>query len=218
MKQIRIPADQWDCVGDGALQAINWFYDYLMSPHPEIGREGSVCPFVGPSVQAESLVLHIVQFDAEPGRDETIALVWQMARMLDEDRWENKNRTLRAIVSVLPDLEGPSLGLLDEVQKSLKPDLAAQGLMLGQFHELCNDTAARNPNFLVSRSPVPVLALRHMAFHDVLFLGDERSCFASYDERFGKRYESGGNLDALLVQTYEKARARFADDATLLEI
>jgi len=133
-----------------------------------------------------------------------------MARSLDEVQWENKNRTLHTVVSVLPDLGEADLKMLDEVQRALKPDLADQGLMLGQFHELCADTAARNPRFLVSRSPVPVLALRRMAFHDVLFLGDERACFGSYDKRFGKRYESGANLDALLVQAYETARARFS--------
>ncbi|MEU9472319.1 DUF6875 domain-containing protein [Streptomyces avermitilis] len=39
--------------------------------------------------------------------------------------------------------------------------------MIGQFHENCEVTAARNLRFAVSKAPLPLFAIRAIALHDV---------------------------------------------------
>lgn len=77
--------------------------------------------------------------------------------------------------------------------------------MLGQFHSRCEQGAARNPGFRVSRSPLPMLALRWMALHDVLFLHDDPHRFTTYEDRFGTVYRSGRTVDPLFTRLYQQA-------------
>jgi heptaprenyl diphosphate synthase len=56
------------------------------------------------------------------------------------------------------------------------------------------------------------MAIRHMALHDILFLGDEESWFAAYDQRFGSRFKEPEKLEDFekpMVDVYRRARARF---------
>ncbi len=84
-----------------------------------------------------------------------------------------------------------------------------RGLMIGRFHERCDEKAARNPAFEVSHAPVPMVAVRSMAIHDVLFLGERREWFEEYVNRFGSRYQtSRSGIDPLLTTLYERALRR----------
>jgi hypothetical protein len=77
--------------------------------------------------------------------------------------------------------------------------------MLGQFHPRCPEPAARNPGFLVSRSPVPMFAISWMAFHDILFPHHKPAWFAQYAERFGRRYRSRPNVEPLFLDLFHRA-------------
>jgi heptaprenyl diphosphate synthase len=80
--------------------------------------------------------------------------------------------------------------------------------MIGQFHPECAEPAARNPAFRVSRSPVPLVAIRFMAVHDILFLGEQANWFAQYHRRFGARHRRQSNgIDPVLTTLYYKALA-----------
>jgi heptaprenyl diphosphate synthase len=138
-------------------------------------------------------------------REELRALVGEIADDLETAEWAHSNRTLHTVVAVLPELPRPLWSLLDEVQAELKPRLARRGMMLGQFHPDCPEPAARNPRFRVSRSPLPLLAIRRMALHDVLFLHRDPALFAEYRRRFGDRYARGTAVDPLFRQVYEEA-------------
>ncbi len=60
----------------------------------------------------------------------------------------------------------------------------------------------------MSYAPVPMMAVRSMAIHDVLFLADRREWFEEYASRFGDRYRnSPRGIDPLLTEMYERARA-----------
>ncbi|WP_330328602.1 hypothetical protein OHS33_01840 [Streptomyces sp. NBC_00536] len=184
-----------------------WLRDYVSQPHEQLGRDGDVCPFVEPAARAGTLMMHTRTGLTEARGAELRALVREMARTFRTTRWPRTNPTMYAYVLILPDLPREQWAELDAVQAGLKAELAEGGLMLGQFHPECPEPAARNPQFPVSRSPVPLLAMRNMALHDVLFLHNDSRLFAEYQHRFGTRYERGAVADPLLRSSYEAGSA-----------
>ena len=98
---------------------------------------------------------------------------------------------------------------LDTVYEHLKDFAVESGLMIGQFHPNCDERAFRNPGFRVSVAPVAMLAIRHMAPHDILFLHDSEQWFREYDSRFRSHFQRGRIRDSLLLSLYRRARDRF---------
>jgi heptaprenyl diphosphate synthase len=185
--------------------ALDWIHDYLTDPHPELGRRGAVCPYVKPAMAAETLRIEvwtdITVHDLE-------SVVDRMVEVFRSTPWPEQNETLRALVVVLPGLDGDEAMALDDVHAAAKVRLAWEGLMLGQFHPRCQEPAARNQDFPVSQSPVPMLALRNMSFHDILFVNDEPDRFQAYRDRYGWQHQRGTVKDSLFSRLYHMALAR----------
>jgi heptaprenyl diphosphate synthase len=198
-------------LADGWLgeEAVRWFRGYLVREHPLLGRGGAVCPFVEPALRVGTVLLEVHRVGADVSRSGLTDLVRKLVESFRGKQWPHRNRTLHALVGLLPGLSPTQLAWLDEVQAEVKPSLAEEGLMLGQFHERCREPAARNPDFPVSRSPVPMLAVRHMALHDVLFLHSGRRGFLAYRDRFGHLYRRHPPVDPLFVELYHSALDRF---------
>ncbi|MFS0696770.1 DUF6875 domain-containing protein [Streptomyces nitrosporeus] len=194
-----------------------WLESYIAQPHEELGRNGPVCPFVAPALKAGTLILRSRLGMAHTDAHGVRAVVRDMVHDFRSQRWPQANPTMRTLLLVLPDLPPAGWPLLDAAQAECKRELARAGLMLGQFHPACPEPAARNPRFPVSRSPVPVLALRNMAVHDVLFLHQDRAFFAEYRRLFGSRHERGVVADPLLRSTYRDALARHAPSPSSTE-
>ncbi|MFI6527682.1 DUF6875 domain-containing protein [Streptomyces uncialis] len=184
-------------------EAVRWFESYLCRPHEGVGRPGAVCPFMVPALRADGVRVRV--FPGGAGLDGQLSVVDIMVEVLRGGGWPTSNRALHAVVAVLPDLAEADEALLDQVQEEVRSSLAGEGMMLGQFHARCDQGAARNPGFPVSRSPLPMLALRWMALHDVLFLHDDPDRFAAYEERFGIVYRSGRTVDPLFARLYQQA-------------
>ncbi|WEV28957.1 hypothetical protein OYE22_30050 [Streptomyces sp. 71268] len=191
-----------------------WLDTYITRPHEELGRPGPVCPFVAPAMGEGTLLLRTRLGMTEADGDDLRAVVRDMVCDFRARRWPRANATMRTLLLALPDLPPAGWSLLDSVQAELKGELARAGLMLGQFHPACPEPAARNPAFPVSRGPVPLLALRNMAIHDVLFLHHHGEFFAEYRRRFGFRYERDTVADPLLRNTYREALARHAPNVS----
>lgn len=87
--------------------------------------------------------------------------------------------------------------------------------MVGQFHKNCDDRSVHNKEFRVSLSPIPLIAIRHMARHDILFLGQENSkkeWFLHYNLRFGHRFNNPDKIspsNQKLMELYLKAKERW---------
>lgn len=92
--------------------------------------------------------------EAADATDELLdELVVQMEKHFRATEWVHPNPNLHALVVVLPKLSAESWHLLDRLQRRAKWRLARI--------------------ILVSRSPVPILAMRNMAFRDILFLDSD---------------------------------------------
>ncbi|MEU3827355.1 hypothetical protein GT045_15090 [Streptomyces sp. SID486] len=187
-----------------ALESVGtWLTEYISANHPDIGRTGPICPFVAPSRKNRTLETRLRLVGHTP----TLELIEEIARSslreYERTTWQGRNPMLQAMVVVLPDLRSEDTGLLDLAQERVKDDFVARGLMIGQFHENCEVTAARNPRFAVSRAPVPLLAIRSIALHDIFFLADHPHWFRAYREKFGKFFGPDSTvMDPLLVERY----------------
>lgn len=188
---------------------MRWMLDYLCQPEPRLGRVGAVCPFVEPSLVADALRLEIVDLEGTISYTRLETVVCEAVDRFHAMVWPVQNRLLNTLVTGITGLSAGDCALLDLVQANLKTPLVQTGVMIGQFHPDCDDRSARNSAFLVSRSPVPLVAIRHMAMHDILFLDERGDWFIEYDRRFGRRYRNPGRIDPLFTERYHAAVARW---------
>jgi hypothetical protein len=187
-----------------------WLTDYVARPHDLVGRGGAICPFVLPSLRAGSLELRMRPVGSAPTTTTVATIMRQALDEFDSVEWGGSNLALRSLLVVMPDLLPAGYQLLDDAYVEVKPVAVRRGMMIGQFHPLCREPAARNPEFPISRSPVPLVAIRPMALHDILFLTEEKDWFDEYRLRFGDHFQPRRDaLDPLFVELFQNACARY---------
>ncbi|MFY1623810.1 DUF6875 domain-containing protein [Micromonospora sp. WMMD723] len=204
---------------DSTLTSIDaWLTDYIAAHHPDIGRLGPICPFVTPSRKNKSMEFRVRLVGDSPTQDLLEEIARSSMREYELVSWQGRNPMLRALVVILPDLRAEDTVLLDEAQRLVKDEFVAHGLMIGQFHDNCEVPAARNPDFAVSRAPVPLLAIRAIALHDIFFLSEHRHWFEKYREKFGKFYTPQFTEmdDPVRVEHYRRAERRYRAPAKSL--
>ncbi|CAM5267895.1 MULTISPECIES: DUF6875 domain-containing protein [Streptomyces] len=197
---------------ESALESVDsWLSEYISASHPEIGRTGPICPFVSPSRKNRTMEVRIRLVGHAPSLELVEEIARSGLREYELTTWQGRNPMLQAMVIVLPDLRSEDTGLLDQAQAHVKDDFVANGLMIGQFHENCRVTAARNPRFAVSRAPVPLLAIRSIALHDIFFLSERPHWFQQYKAKFGKFYGPDSTLmDPLLIERFRESEQAYA--------
>src|SRR3954466_2269697 len=152
-----------------------WARRYLSRPHAALGRDGPVCPYTEPSLQRSLFWLTVF-----PGRAPTVEDISSTVRRYRDwfselDPVSGREAEFKAIVILFADLDRAYLSLIDAAQAALKPQFIREGLMLGQFHERCDEPALWNPDFRPLRCSVPLLAIRTMVRTDAPFLIREAS-------------------------------------------
>lgn len=187
---------------------LEWLESYVSRPHERLGRSGIVCPFVPISMRTDAM--EFVVHRGVTGADRA-----ELARVIEAHAAEfassaagtASERRRRSLLLVFPSMTGEHLKSLDTVHTDLKTAMVRNGLMFGQFHSRCPDGAVRNPDFKVSLSPVPCVAIRYMAPHDILFLHDRPEWFGEYRRRFGGDYRRGKVKDPHMIELFRKAES-----------
>ncbi|GAA1027635.1 MULTISPECIES: DUF6875 domain-containing protein [Amycolatopsis] len=194
--------------GELAATFDEWLTGYIERPHPELGRKGAICPFVGPARLASGLRAYRYHWLAGGDLGDMVQIFdTAMCRYRREDFGELK-LTLRTLVVVISGLPPRDYELIDQAHVERKGDAIAHGMMLGQFHPECPAPAAHNERFLVNQAPFAALAVRDMAFHDILFLNQVRTWFREYRDRFGHLYDDGKRVDPHFRELFDAAQSR----------
>jgi hypothetical protein len=197
---------------------LHWAENYLMKDHAEIKRPyGSqvVCPFVEPSVKANSFYMAFhKEINGQDVRSMADVILSYIEPFKNAPPYDANQQRQKALLIVFPSVEKSSLRCLDVCHEIIKPKMVEVGLMVGQFHPRCQEAAVHNPDWReVSKSPVPLIAMRNMAVHDVMFLANDKEWFKTYNVRFGDYFRDRANIpehDRHLIKYYETARSKFS--------
>jgi heptaprenyl diphosphate synthase len=195
-------------------EILEWSKTYLAQEHKQVKRpRGSqvICPFVKPTIDANSYYL---TFQSEITEKNVQAIATIALSYIEEFKQLNPNTSKsvykKALVVVFNNLNAQDACVLDAVHEQVKDAFVASGLMIGQFHPLCEERGAYNPHFKISVSPYPLLAIRSMAVHDILFLKEKRTWFETFDALYGNRFkkemldENTSDLEGYYLQAKEK--------------
>lgn len=189
---------------------LEWLRDYVSKPSPHLGRRGAVCPFVPPALNAAAVRLSFhYDTNADPDLIRSVLLTELLQFHGTAEPPGSSGTSLASLLAVFPHADPAGWAVIDRVHGDLKDIAVANGLMIGQFHPACVTSAVRNPSFAVSRSPIALVAIRHMAPHDVLFLHDRREWFEAYHGRFGRYFGSRRVRDMRMCQLYDEAVRKY---------
>ena len=163
-------------------QLQRWVADYLTQPNVDLGRAGPVCPFAGPSLDRDLLWVVSVR-GTSPAFADVVAMLHEFRAVfsaLPPDA--GPNALLKAVLIAFPDVV--DFALIDQLQRTLKPEYVAAGLMVGQFYDGCREPGLWNDRFRPLQSPIPLIAIRHMVSSDFPFLNTNPEWVEAYLRRF----------------------------------
>jgi hypothetical protein len=162
-------------------EILAWARKYLVSPHPELGRNGPVCPYTQPSLHKG--LFHLAALSGEGDVSAAVESLRGWYESLGATL-PAADRELLTVLLVLPQLDHTDASGLDELQRVAKDKFVEDGLMIGQFHPVCDTPGLWNPEFKALRAPVPLLAIRKLVVFDLPFLVEHKAHAESYIRRF----------------------------------
>lgn len=152
---------------------LKWLREFIARPHPDLGRAGSICPFVPASLEMDTIWITEIA-DDNPTIDRISVTVNEYRNIfLQTDPKNGRDALNKAFLVAFPSLTSrgsEGTAIVDEVQYRLKPSFVEKGMMIGEFHKANESPGLRNPDFRPLRSPVPMLAMRHMVESDLPFM------------------------------------------------
>lgn len=182
-----------------ASELLDWSRKYLATPHAEIQRPiGSqvVCPFVKGSIDNNAYYMRFhpeVTGESPEEIEEIICSYIEDFKELGPHGIRNEFK--KGLLVVFPNIPDAETTILDGVHANIKTTFIRHGLMIGQFHKNCEEKGVYNPKFNVSISPYPLVAIRHMAIHDILFIKGNLEWFEFYNAKFGHRFENADSIE-----------------------
>jgi uncharacterized protein DUF6875 len=172
-----------------ALQAVaDWIKTFVVEPHKDLGRAGTVCPFVPGSLERRTLWLapeHIADRDVP----DVVELMSGYKRLLLDTRPSEADDVIyNVIVVVFTDLSADrAQGLFDGVLGHLAvPSYVEDGILFGPYYEGNKGTAIYNSSFRPFQSPVPFLFVRHGVTGDWKFFLDDEEWLNLWAHRYGE--------------------------------
>ncbi len=185
--------------------ALVFMRGFICQPHIHLGRDGPVCPFT-----EKGLRENLIRFSAYLGDPGSEAIKIEMRSLIGDFMSFSEKQGAKGIfastVMVFPEMSEQEFLLIDQVQGELKREAVREGLMIGQFHPLCNQGGVQNSEFRPLRSPLGMLAIRHMVPGDLLFLYDDPDYRAAYLKRFSREAVPPG-LRKLFDQAVQRHQA-----------
>jgi hypothetical protein len=172
-----------------AVQAVaDWIKTFVVKPHKDLGRAGTVCPFVPGSLERKTLWLAPEQV-ADRDVPEVVELMSGYKRLLLDARpTEGDDGIYNVIVVVFTDLSAERAhGVFDDVLKQLAvPSYVEDGILFGPYYEGNKGTAIYNSSFRPFQSPVPFLFVRHGVTSDWKFFLDDEDWLNLWARRNGE--------------------------------
>jgi Domain of unknown function (DUF6875) len=172
-----------------ALQAVaDWIKTFVVNPHQDLGRAGTVCPFVPGSLERKVLWLAPEQI-AGRGEPDVVQLMNDYKRLfLQTQPTGGDDAGYKVIVVVFTDLPANrAQGVFDDALQHLAvPSYADDGILFGPYYEGNEGTAIHNSSFRPFQSPVPFLFVRPGVISDWEFFVDDEEWLNLWARRYGE--------------------------------
>jgi Domain of unknown function (DUF6875) len=172
-----------------ALQAVaDWIKTFVVKPHKDLGRAGTVCPFVPGSLERKTLWLapeRIADWDVP----EVVELMRGYKKLLLDIRpTDGDDLVYNVIVVVFSDLPADrAQSVFDDVLRDLAVrSYVEDGILFGPYYEGNEGTALYNSSFRPFQSPVPFLFVRHGVTGDWKFFLDDEEWLNLWAHRYGE--------------------------------
>jgi len=179
-------------LADSDLTALHtvagWIKTFVARPNKDLGRAGLLCPFVPGACERKTLWLAPERI-ANQSVPDVVQLVNDYKKLLLRAQpVEGDGTSYKAIVVVFTDLSADrAKDYVDDVQiqRLKRPSYVEDGVVLGEFHERNEGSAAHNPSFQPFKAPVPFLLMRHAVINDWVFFLDNEEWLSIWASRFG---------------------------------
>jgi hypothetical protein len=172
-----------------ALRAIaDWINAYVVKPHKDLGRAGTVCPFVPGSLERKTLWLAPERI-ADREMPEVVDLMNGYKRLLLDTRpTDGDDATYNVINVVFTDLPADrAKGVFDDVLNHLAiPSYSEDGVLFGPYYAGNETPAIHNTSFRPFESPVPFMFVRHGVTGDWEFFLDDDELVSLWARRYGE--------------------------------
>ncbi|MQY28309.1 DUF6875 domain-containing protein [Nocardia aurantia] len=170
---------RWARLDPAAGRLVRWVDEHLARPHPELGRDGAVCPFVRHSSTRRVLWAGLVTGGDALGVADIDAAVAEAIEVYGglRGRTPAEARSL-TLITIFPGLTRTDR--IDEVHRARKSEVVSRGWMLGQFYPGCDVPGLWNREFHPLDAPVPMLVLRTMMSTDFPFLAGRADWLYAY--------------------------------------
>jgi hypothetical protein len=178
-------------LSDNDLNALRatagWIEAFVVKPHKDLGRSGTVCPFVPESLERKTLWLAAERI-ADRDVQEVAELMDGYKRLLLDSRTTGDDVVYNVIVVVFTDLPADrAQGVFDDVLQHLAVrSYAEDGMLFGPYYEGNEETALYNSSFRPFQSPVPFLFVRHGVTSDWKFFLDDVDWLNLWARRYGE--------------------------------
>lgn len=181
---------------DGALLSVSeravlqhtlaWLDGFVSRENPEMGRSGSVCPFVKPALQQRCIYLSVCPTEPELKVDAMIACLEPYHQALQAlSQPPGALTPLTSVVVIFPSIADYwEATLMDTVHERLKTAWLPSGVLLGQFYPSCPVGSTWNPALPVLQSPFPMFVLRNLIESDWRFVQGHPPWAKSYQDWF----------------------------------
>jgi hypothetical protein len=131
----------------------------VVKPHKDLGRAGTICPFVPGSLERKTLWLAPEQIGDRDVPEVVELMSGYQSLLLDTRPTDGDDVISNVIVLVFSDLPADrAQGVFDDVLQHLAvPSYAEHGILFGPYYEGHDGTAIHNSNLRPFQSPVPFL-------------------------------------------------------------
>jgi hypothetical protein len=160
----------------------------VVKPHKDLGRAGTVCPFVPGSLERKTLWLAPEQIVDRDGPEVVELMNGYRRLLLDVRTTDGPDAVYDVIVVVFSDLPADrAKPVFDEVLRELAvTSYVEDGILFGPYYDGNETTAIRNSNFRPFQSPVPFLFVRHGVVDDWKFFLDDDEWLNLWARRYGE--------------------------------
>jgi len=172
-----------------ALQAVaDWIKAFVVKPHKDLGRAGTVCPFVPGSLERNVLWLAPEQISDQSEPDVVELMSRYKSLFLETQPTGGDEVDYKVIAVVFTDLPADrAQGVFDDVVQHLAiPSYADEGILFGPYYKGNETTAIYNSKFRPFQSPVPFMFVRHGVLSEWKFFLDSEQWLDLWARRYGE--------------------------------